>query len=67
MSRSFHHGGHVLGKLPKDWYKCICTRRVRNKNRHLLRILIQKYSGEDLDYNVRNVSKNEVYNPMDWD
>lgn len=54
-------------KMPKALYNRLCTRPVRNKNKHLLRCLIQKYCGDDLDYNVLNVSNKEVYSPYDYD
>ncbi len=62
MSRSSHNRRR-WGKLPKSVYKCMCTRLVRNKNKHMLRNLLSR---NELD-RVYNVSKNEVYDSWTWD
>lgn len=41
----------------------MCTRLVRNKNKHMLRNLLSR---NELD-RVYNVSKNEVYDSWTWD
>lgn len=61
MSRSFHNGRRW--GIPKSVYKCLCTRRVRNKNKHMLRNFL---SNDDLDL-LYHVTKNEVYDSWTWD